>query len=408
MKGIKRRSLTVVIAAMMVVLPAVVGSAQKAAARFPVIVVFDEKAPLGDFLAHYRFDDRAAANPDAWNYLDASVVGAVQAIEDVQGFRADHVYSAALRGFAAKLTAEQIKAMEDNPLVSYVEEDVIMTIQQQSLPYGINRVDADISSTVAGNGSGSVTNVRVFVIDTGVGTHTDLNRVNHVNFTGDGNNNDCNGHGTHVAGTIAARDNTSSVVGVVPGAPVTGVKVLGCGGSGATSRIVQGIDWVTANAVRPAVANMSLGGGISTSLDDAVRRSASSGIFYALAAGNNGGNACNTSPARAGAGTNNGIMTTAATDINNREPSFSNFGSCVDIWAPGVSVVSTRLGGGTTTLSGTSMASPHVAGCAALVLSSNPGASPASVESTLKSQSLGFGTTSKDGRAIRIANVRNF
>jgi aqualysin 1 len=364
MKGIRIRSVTIVLAALMILLPAVVGSAQKTVAQFPVIVVFDEKAALGDFMSHYRFDERMAANPDAWNYLDAGVVGAVQSMEDGLGFRADNVYSFALRGFAARLTAEQIKQLENNPLISYVEEDVTMSIQQQTLPYGINRVDADISSTLAGNGSGSVTNVRVFVIDTGVG--------------------------------------------VVPGAPVTGVKVLGCGGSGSTSRIIQGIDWVTANAVRPAVANMSLGGGVSTSLDNAVRNSANSGIFYALAAGNNGGNACNTSPARAGAGTNNGIMTTAATSSTNQEASFSNFGSCVDIWAPGVGVISTRLGGGTTSLSGTSMASPHVAGCGALVLSSNPGASPASVESTLKSQSLNFGTFSKDGRSIRIVNVRNF
>jgi subtilisin family serine protease len=283
-----------------------------------------------------------------------------------------------------------------------------MSINQQTLPYGINRVDADISSTLAGNGSGAVTNVDIFIIDTGIGSHTDLNRVQHVNFAGDGNNNDCNGHGTHVAGTAAARDNTTSVVGVCPGAPLIGVKVLGCSGSGSVSRIVQGIDWVTANSPRPAVANMSLGGGASTALDNAVRNSANSGVFYALAAGNSAANACNSSPARAGAGTNNGIATVASTTSTNAESSFSNFGSCVDIWAPGSSILSTRLGGGTTTLSGTSMASPHVAGSAALFLSRNTTASPATVESNLKSQSLSFGTVSKDGRAIRIVNVRNF
>jgi aqualysin 1 len=166
--------------------------------------------------------------------------------------------------------------------------------------------------------------------------------------------------------------------------------------------VIAGVDWVTANAVKPAIANMSLGGGVSQALDDAVRRSAASGVFYALAAGNEATNACNRSPARAGAGTNNGIMTTAATDASNAEPSFSNFGSCVDVWAPGVAVLSTRQGGGTTTFSGTSMASPHVGGTGALFLSSNAGASPSAVETALKADAVATGTSSKDGRAIRL------
>jgi serine protease len=404
-----RRHLSIaLVLSLLLVIPAMTGSAQKSEVRVPVIVTFNEDVPLDIFADRFHADERWHANPNAWGYLRREVAGAVQALEADHGFRANHIYSETVRGFAARLTAKQIEALENDPLIKLIEPDEIMTIAQQTLPYGINRVDADISSTLAGNGSGSVTNVRVFVIDTGVGTHTDLNRVNHVNFAGDGNNNDCHGHGTHVAGTIAARDNTTAVVGVVPGAPVTGVKVLGCSGSGSTSNIIRGIDWVTANAVRPAVANMSLGGGASTTLDDAVRRSVSAGIFYAVAAGNSGTNACNSSPARAGAGTNNGIATVAATDSLNREASFSNFGSCVDIWAPGVSIISTRLGGGTASSSGTSMASPHVAGSGALFLSSNPSASPATVESNLKSQALGFGTVSKDGRAIRIVNVRNF
>ena len=142
--------------------------------------------------------------------------------------------------------------------------------------------------------------------------------------------------------------------------------------------MIAGIDWVSANAVKPAVANMSLGGSASNAVDDAVRRSAASGIFYALAAGNDGADACGHSPARAGAGTNNGIMTVAATDSADKEASWSNYGSCVDIWAPGVSVLSTRKGGGATTMSGTSMASPHGAGGGALYLSTSAGASPSS------------------------------
>jgi subtilisin family serine protease len=162
--------------------------------------------------------------------------------------------------------------------------------------------------------------------------------------------------------------------------------------------VVKGVDWVTANARKPAVANMSLGGGVSQALDDAIRSSVNSGVLYAVAAGNSGANACNYSPARAG--TYDGIVTVAATDSTDKEASFSNYGSCVDIWAPGVSVLSTKSGGGTTSLSGTSMASPHVAGGGAVYLSVNTGASAATVESALKSSAQSTGTTSKDGRAI--------
>jgi len=381
-----------------------VESAQQPSATLPVIVVFDDNTPFHNFQAFYRADDRARANPAAWGYLDPGVAGAVQAIEASYGFRSDHVYSAGLRGFAARLTARQIDALENEPTVAYVEADGTMSAIAQTLPWGINRIDADSSSTLAGNGSGAVTNVNVYIIDTGIATHADLNRVQHVNFAG-GQNTDCHGHGTHVAGTVAAKDNTSDVVGVAPGAPLTGVKVLGCGGSGTTSGVIKGVDWVTANAKKPAVANMSLGGGPSTALDNAIRNSANSGVFYAIAAGNSGADACNYSPARAGAGTNNGIMTVAATDSSNKEASWSNFGSCVDIWAPGVSILSTRKGGGTTTMSGTSMAAPHVGGTGALYLS-RVSASPADVENRLKLDAeSSMGTKSKDGRTITLIDA---
>jgi subtilisin family serine protease len=283
-----------------------------------------------------------------------------------------------------------------------------MSIVAQTLPWGINKVDADVSSTIAGNGTGAIDNVNVYVIDTGIDTaHADLRVVSHVNFAS-GPNRDCHGHGTHVAGTVAARDNTSDVVGVAPGARLTGVKVLGCGGTGSTSGVIAGVDWVTANAAKPAVANMSLGGSASQALDDAVRRSATAGVFYALAAGNEGANACTRSPARAGAGTNNGIMTIAATDSSDREASWSNYGSCVDLWAPGVSILSTRRGGGTTTMSGTSMASPHAAGGGALYLSSHTGDSPLAVEGALKSAATITANKSKDERTITRLNVDPF
>jgi len=390
-----KRVLAGLVISLTVALP-LAGWAEPPAGTFPVIVVLHDHVSFQSFSGLFHADDRAQANPAAWGYLDHGVAGAVQALEASHGFRADHVYSHALRGFAARLTARQIDALErTTSMVAYVEADGTMTAVAQTLPWGINRIDADVSSTLAGNGSGAITNVHAYIIDTGIDTaHADLNVVNHVNFAG-GPNKDCHGHGTHVSGTVAAKDNTSDVVGAAPGAPLTGVKVLGCGGSGTTSGVIKGIDWVTANAKKPAVANMSLGGSGNTSLDNAVKNSADSGVFYAIAAGNSGADACNYSPARAG--THNGVMTVAATDSNNKEASWSNFGNCVDVWAPGVSILSTRKGGGTTTMSGTSMASPHVAGTGALYLSSNTGASAATVEGQPKNNAVSKGTTSKHG-----------
>jgi aqualysin 1 len=322
------------------------------------------------------------------------------------GLQVHYVYQNAIKGYAAVIPNERVADVRNEERVAYVEQDQLMTSVYQTLPWGINRIDADISSTRAGNGSGAISNVNAYIIDTGIDrTHPDLNVVGHVNFHG-GKNTDCDGHGTHVAGTVAAKDDLSDVVGVAPGAPLTGVKVLGCNGSGWTSNIIKGIDWVTANAKKPAVANVSIGGRASKALDDAVRRSASRGIFYAVAAGNAGTDACTESPARAGAGTNNGIMTVAATDYLNREAYFSNYGRCVDIWAPGVDILSTQLGGATTAMSGTSMASPHVGGTAALYLSKNtllgaPLVSAPVVESQLKLDAVATGTSSKDGAAIK-------
>jgi subtilisin family serine protease len=179
--------------------------------------------------------------------------------------------------------------------------------------------------------------------------------------------------------------------------------VLGCNGSGSTSGVIAGIDWVTANAVKPAIANMSLGGSVSAALDAAVVNSAASGVLYVVAAGNEGEDACNHSPARAG--TNDGVITTAATASNDTEPSWSNYGSCVDLWAPGAAILSTKKGGGTTTLSGTSMASPHTAGTGARYLALWPGTLPGDVEQALKASVLPTTRLSKDGRPIVIVNA---
>ncbi len=319
------------------------------------------------------------------------------------GAEVGHLYRAALNGYAARIPAGRLAELRADPRVDYVEADGAVATTAQTLPWGINRIDADISSTLAGNGSGAVGTVNAYVIDSGVSAHADLNLVAHGNWTGDGKNYDCNGHGTHVAGTVGAKDDANHVVGAAPGVAVIGLKVLGCDGGGSMSNVIAAVDWLTGYAKKPAVANMSLSGGALRSLDDAVRKSASTGVLYVVAAGNSGANACNYSPARAGAGTNNGIVTVAATDSSNREASWSNYGSCVDIWAPGVSIVSTYNNGGTATMSGTSMASPHVAGAGGLYLSRNATVSPATAEATLRANVLSPGPASKDGRAIKIA-----
>jgi aqualysin 1 len=355
------------------------------------------------------FPSAASAAPERYIVVlkdgvsDSAEVARDQARQ--HGASVGFVYGHALKGYSAVIPSERVPALRADSRVDYVVPDGVATAVAQTLPWGINLIDADTSSTLAGNGSGAVTNVNAYVIDSGIAAHPDLNLVGHVNFA-NGKNTDCNGHGTHVAGTIAARDDASDVVGVAPGAPLTGVKVLGCNGSGSWSGVIKGIDWVTANATKPAVANMSLAGGANKAVDDAVNRSAASGVFYALAASNDGADACGFSPARAGI--TGGIVTTGATDSSEREASWSNFGPCVDLWAPGVGILSTRRGGGTTTMSGTSMASPHSAGAGALYLSSHVTDSPAAVESALMQAAQRTTTTSKDRRPIDRLYVGGF
>ena len=358
-------------------------------------------------------DDRVAQDPEAWGYVGERVLGHVQSLERRYGVRAEAAFGHALQGMAVRLNAAQlerlrrddsvdvIEAEQDYGLVAKSPSTTVSNSVPQSTPWGIAQTQATQSYTLAGNGSGAVGGVRAYVIDTGIDmANADLNRAGLVNFVGDRKNTDCNGHGTHVAGTIAASDNSIDVVGMAPGVSVYGVKVLDCTGSGTTTSVIKGIDWVTANAVLPAVANMSLGGGASQLLDDAVRNAAAKGVFFSIAAGNSSANACNTSPARIGGGSTAGVLVTAATDTNDTEASFSNYGSCVDIWAPGVSVTSLKVGGGTAVMSGTSMASPHVGGAAALYMGRYPTATSASVVSTLKGMAVSTGTLSKDGRAI--------
>jgi aqualysin 1 len=180
-----------------------------------MIVVFQAATPFHQFKDQARVDARATAEPAAWAYLERGVMGAVQRLEGQHRFKARHVFSHALKGFAGKLTKAQIAMLKAEPTVAYIEADGPVYKSAQTLPAGIDRVQADISSTLAGNGSGSINNVNIYVIDTGIGVHKDLNLVGHINFAG-GPDTDCDGHGTHVAGTAAARDNRTTVVGVPP------------------------------------------------------------------------------------------------------------------------------------------------------------------------------------------------
>ena len=323
------------------------------------------------------------------------------------------VYEHALKGFSVEIPAQGIAGIARDPRVAYVERDqeVFAFGDPQPVPTGINRIDGELSSTKAGDGSGTVS-VDVAIIDTGIASHPDLPIISGgVNCTGgsfwkssckSGNYDDGNGHGTHVAGTVAALDNDRGVVGVAPGARLWAVKVLNNRGSGYTSWIIAGIDWVTAQKdpngkQKIEVANMSLGCECySKAQDDAITRSVAAGVTYAVAAGNSSKDASTFSPANhpdvitvSALADFNGLdratggiaASTCRDDVDDTFANFSNYGKDVDIIAPGVCINSTWLNGGYNTISGTSMASPHVAGAAALYIanymSQNNGVRPA-------------------------------
>jgi serine protease len=297
----------------------------------------------------------------------------------------------ALTGVVVKMNKFDAALLADDPNVLYVEQDQVVSINttQNNATWGLDRIDQPTSGlntkyTYPNEGGAGV---HVYIIDTGVDLdHPDFaGRMGNGVETYDSNDsdpgpvfdpygtNDCNGHGTHVAGTVA-----STTYGVAKNAIIHPIKVLGCSGSGTTSGVVEGMDWVAANHQAPAVANMSLGGGASPSINTAVDRLHSQGILVVAAAGNQSANACSYSPASAP-----NAITVAASTTSDSRASFSNYGGCIDIYAPGNNIRSSKMGGGSTLLSGTSMAAPHVAGAAALYLSQNSNVTPAQVTQAL-------------------------
>jgi subtilisin family serine protease len=301
-----------------------------------------------------------------------------------RGATAQRVFHTALNGFAAKLTDAQVAKLRATKNVAYVEQDRVVTADAtQSMdangdPWGLDRIDQralPLSRTYTYNSSGA--GVTAYVIDTGI-TTSDADfggRAQNVYDALGGDGTDCNGHGTHVSGTIGG-----STYGVAKSVQLRGVRVLGCDGSGSTSGIIDALNWVAANHASNAVGNMSLGGSYSAALNQATTNLVNSGVFMAVAAGNESQDACNDSPASAP-----GTYTSAASDRNDVRASFSNYGGCVDGYAPGVDIKSDWLSGGTNTISGTSMASPHTAGLAALYKGANGDAAASTIVSWINS-----------------------
>ena len=311
--------------------------------------------------------------------------GQARALVAAHGGSLRHVYRTALKGFAvAGLPDAAVEALSRNPRVVAIERDAIVSVtgsgSQSGATWGLDRIDQrdrPVNGIYEWDADGA--GVTAYILDTGIMTsHSQFTGRTAAGFTAiaDGNGtNDCHGHGTHVAGTVGGTTH-----GVAKQVTLVPVRVLGCGGSGSTSGVIAGIDWVAAHHTSgDAVANMSLGGSVSSALDAAVANAVADGISFSVAAGNENSDACTRSPAREPS-----AITVGSTTSSDAKSSFSNWGSCVDINAPGSSITSAYITGGTATMSGTSMASPHVAGAAAIYLSANPGSSPAAVTNAIK------------------------
>ena len=317
----------------------------------------------------------------AGQYIVTLKTGSATRVASAHGITAKYVYTSAINGFAATLSGKQLRALQRDSNVASIEPNQVIRLETTQSPtpsWGIDRIDQrnlplSNSYTFTANGTG----VTAYVIDTGINpTHPDFGGRAAVAFDATGGNGiDCNGHGTHVAGTIG-----SASYGVAKNVQLRGVRVLDCSGFGTTAGVIDGVDFVTANSPGPSVANLSLGGGKSAALNRAVANLSNSGVLVAVAAANSAANACSFSPASEPT-----AVTVAASDINDASASFTNFGRCVDLYAPGVQITSTWLGNTTNTISGTSMATPHVAGVAALYKSTFGDAPSATVASFITS-----------------------
>jgi serine protease len=298
------------------------------------------------------------------------------------GLKVDMAYEHALQGFVTRGNEASMKRLMKDERVAFIEEDGMSYpgVTQTGATWGIDRIDQrdrPLNGTYIYDTGAS--NVRVYVIDSGIhASHTQFGgRVSGgATAISDGRGTgDCNGHGTHVAGTIG-----SATYGVAKQVRLVPVRVFGCTGGSANSTIVAGIDWVRNNHVKPAVVNMSLGGPAASTIDTATNNLINAGVTVVVAAGNDNANACNFSPARVA-----NAITVGSTTSTDARSSFSNFGTCVNIFAPGSSILSTwwTSNSATNTISGTSMAAPHVAGEAALILAVTPSATPATVRNTI-------------------------
>ena len=340
---------------------------------------FADKPVDGQYIVVLKDSAAGLANENSSRPTVATV-----ASEMARTHRANLVrsYKHALRGFVVTATDDALLRLLADPRVEYIEEDGIVqaSATQSNATWGIDRTDQrDLPLSGSYTYDTTASSVHAYIVDTGIlATHTDFgSRVTggYASISDGKGTTDCNGHGTHVAGTVGG-----ATWGIAKEVKLHPVRVLDCAGSGTNSGVIAGVDWVTSNHVKPAVANMSLGGGASSALDTAVNNSINAGVTYAVAAGNDNADACNYSPARVAA-----ALTAASSTSTDARSSFSNWGSCIDLFAPGSSITSAWYTSttATNTISGTSMSSPHIAGVAALYLAVNPSASPSTVNSAI-------------------------